>query len=560
MRDQAGLPVRRAIAYNRAMSPAGPRMNATQWLICVIASIGFAFDIYELLMLPLVVGPALQELLGVLPGTPDFQMWTSRLFYWPAICGGVFGLVGGYLTDRLGRRRVLTWSILIYATGAFLAGFSTSVWMLLFFRCLVFIGVCVEFVAAVAWLAELFPDPKQRERVLGYTQAFSSFGGLLIAFANGLCVQHAAQLPSIDLFGWFGDAIKDHHAAWRYTLMTGLIPAFPLLVIRPFLPESPAWQQKRAAGTLKRPSLAELFTPEFRRTTLVTTAMFAMSYGAAFGAIQHIPRIVPGLAEVKTASQAAAAKAMEGKPEDQQKRLGAQASRRVEQAVAAKVTKVQELGGLLGRAVMAALAVSMLLGGGLHFRTLAGWSVAVAWLLMEALADFGGSAGDHALRLGIAVAAGAVAAGMFHVLATGLQKLVKPTAGNLLRIFQLPGLVAIGATFAYAAVTGLTPLKVGIFLAGFFTVAQFSFWGNYLPRVYPLHLRGTGESFAANIGGRLIGTSFAWLTASLATTTNPAEAPAKLAYTAAAVGVAVYLVGLGLSFFLPEPPAGNLED
>ena len=60
-----------------------------------------------------------------------------------------------------------------------------------------------------------------------------------------------------------------------------------------------------------------------------------------------------------------------------------------------------------------------------------------------------------------------------------------------------------------------------IFLAGFFTVAQFSFWGNYLPRVYPLHLRGTGESFAANIGGRLIGTSFAWLTATLAVTRRP---------------------------------------
>ena len=34
--------------------------------------------------------------------------------------------------------------------------------------------VSVEFVAAVAWLAELFPDPKRREAVLGYTQAFSS--------------------------------------------------------------------------------------------------------------------------------------------------------------------------------------------------------------------------------------------------------------------------------------------------------------------------------------------------------------------------------------------------
>ena len=45
---------------------------------------------------------------------------------------------------------------------------------LLVLRCVVFVGVCVEFVAAVAWLAELFDDPQQREKVLGYTQAFSS--------------------------------------------------------------------------------------------------------------------------------------------------------------------------------------------------------------------------------------------------------------------------------------------------------------------------------------------------------------------------------------------------
>jgi len=539
------------------MQATGLKLNTTQWLICIIAAIGFAFDIYELLMLPLVVGPALQELMGVAPGSPEFQMWTSRLFYWPAICGGVFGLLGGYLTDRLGRRRVLTWSIMVYALGAFFAGFSTSVWMLLVFRCFVFVGVCVEFVAAVAWLSELFPDPKQREKVLGYTQAFSSFGGLLIAFANGLCVQYAAHLPSIDLFGYFGDSIKDHHAAWRYTLMTGLIPAFPLLVIRPFLPESPAWQEKRKSGTLKRPSLAELFQPRLRRTTLVTTAMFAMAYGAAFGAIQHVPRIIPGLAEVKTAAREAAAKATEGQPEDQKRRLGAQASRRVEQGLAAKVTKVQELGGLLGRAVMAVMAVSMLLKGGMSYRNLMGWSASVAWLLLEVLADFKGGALDHLVRLGVALAAGGIGAGLLFAVISGLQKVLRPTAGNLIRVFQLPGLVAIALTFGYAAVTGLEPLKLGIFLAGFFTVAQFSFWGNYLPRVYPLHLRGTGESFAANIGGRLIGTSFAWVTTSLATTTDPAQAPAKLAMTAAGVGVAVYVVGLALSFFLPEPGQGE---
>src|SRR5918995_1391253 len=164
------------------------RLTPIQWLICAIAAIGFAFDIYEILMLPLIVRPALLELTGAAPGSPEFQMWVGRLFYIPAFAGGIFGLVGGYLTDRFGRRRVLTYSILIYALGAFSSGFSTSIEMLLVLRCIVFVGVCVEFVAAVAWLAELFPEPKRREKGLGYTRAFSSLGGVLVATANGFAV------------------------------------------------------------------------------------------------------------------------------------------------------------------------------------------------------------------------------------------------------------------------------------------------------------------------------------------------------------------------------------
>ncbi len=533
-------------------------MTLTQWLICIIASIGFAFDIYELLMLPLIVGPALLELVGAQPGSPEFQTWVSRLFYWPAICGGVFGLLGGYLTDRLGRRRVLTWSILIYAFGAFFAGFSTGPWMLLFFRCLVFVGVCVEFVAAVAWLAELFPDPRQRERVIGYTQAFSSFGGLLIAFANGLCVQYASGLPAIS--AWFGGEIANPHAPWRYTLMTGLIPALPLLVIRPFLPESPAWLQRRSEGTLRRPSIAALFTPELRRTTIVTTVMFAMSYGAAFGAIQHLPRIIPATPEVAQAMRDASEQARASAPEGEEQRAAALASRREQQAYAAKITKVQELGGLYGRAVMAAMAVSMLMHGALHFRTLFLWGFSVAWLVAEVLAGFGGSITDHLLRIVIGAAAAAVGGALVYVIARALKRWLRPTAGNLLRCFQVPGLVVMGLTFMYAAVAGLTPLYIGMFMVSFFTIAQFSFWGLYLPRAYPLHLRGTGESFAANIGGRLIGTCFAWVTAQLATTPDPSYAAVKLAYTAGAVGIAVYLVGLVMSFFLPDPPTGQTPD
>lgn len=296
------------------LPPPPVPMDMTRWLICTMAAIGFAFDIYELLMLPLIVRPALLELTGAQPGSKEFLQWVGILFYVPAFAGGAFGLLGGYLTDRLGRRSVLTWSILLYAGSAFLAGFSTNIWMLLFFRCTMFVGVCVEFVAAVAWLAELFPNPTQRESVLGYTQAFSSIGGLLVAVMNGLAIRFAPELPAIfipEIVSGFWGTIEPahHHEAWRYTLMSGLIPAIPLIIIRPFLPESPAWKEKASSGTLRRPSIAQLFSPQLRKTTIVTTLMFAMSYGAAFGAIQQIPQIVPGLADVKEKAIAAAEKA-----------------------------------------------------------------------------------------------------------------------------------------------------------------------------------------------------------------------------------------------------------
>src|SRR6266850_7108586 len=114
---------------------SSPRLTGIQWLICIIAAIGFAFDTYELLMLPLILRPALEQLGGLTFGSPQYAYWRDLMFYVPAICGGVFGLLGGYLTDRLGRRRILTWSILLYAFSAFAAGFATTPMMLLVLRC-----------------------------------------------------------------------------------------------------------------------------------------------------------------------------------------------------------------------------------------------------------------------------------------------------------------------------------------------------------------------------------------------------------------------------------------
>src|SRR4030095_522415 len=83
--------------------PGASRLTPLQWTVCVIAAIGFAFDIYELLVLPLIVRPALQELGGIQLGDPRFGLWRDLLFYVPAVAGGIFGLLGGYLTDRLRR-------------------------------------------------------------------------------------------------------------------------------------------------------------------------------------------------------------------------------------------------------------------------------------------------------------------------------------------------------------------------------------------------------------------------------------------------------------------------
>jgi hypothetical protein len=252
--------------------------------------------------------------------------------------------------------------------------------------------------------------------------------------------------------------------------MSGVIPAIPLILIRPFLPESPAWREKKKTGTLQRPSFTELFRPRFNRTTIVATIMMACAFAAAFGAIQQTPRIVPGLPEVRTMARAA------------------------QEQTAAAVQGLQEIGGLVGRVLLAILAVRIV------------------------------------------------------------------NRRRLLHVFQIPGMILLPIVFLFPATSSLALLRWGIFFVGLLTVAQFSFWGNYLPRMYPTHLRGTGESFAANIGGRMVGTSAALLTTQIARSMPGAVPATKLAYAAGAVAFLVYAIGFLASFWLPEPAQEKLPD
>jgi predicted MFS family arabinose efflux permease len=443
-----------------ASTPEVPTLTAIQWLVCAVAGLGFAFDLYESLMTALIVGPVVSTLGSLKPGTSEFNLWVGLFFFLPAVAGGCFGLLGGYFTDLFGRRRVLVWSILLYAFSACAASFAVSLQILLVLRCTTMIGVCIEAVAAVAWLAELFPLPRQRELALAHTQSCYALGGLMVSGTYYLAVTYGERLP----------AIHSGHEAWRYTLLSGLIPAIPLMVVRPFLPESPVWRDRKSKGMLKRPSIRELFRPHMRKATLLATLMMACTFAIPYGGLQHTPRIVPGIVERHHLSP-----------------------KQMQQTVST-VYLIQELGSITGRLVFALLVIRIV------------------------------------------------------------------ARRRLLRVFLGPAVVAFCWLFFFAARDGLAMFKVAVFCAQGLFNGLHSFWGNYLPRLYPTHLRGTGESYAMNIGGRVIGVSAALLTTQLSNMMPGNDAPARLAYSAGITTVLVLGIAVAASFWFQEPRSDQLPE
>jgi MFS family permease len=509
--------------------PLPTRLGSTRRvLVLTVAAIGFLFDTYELLMFPVIGSAAVGELVrvhedGSSPGWvaelglrsgPDLKrgsppasavvkVWAGRMLWIAALCGGFFGLLGGWLIDRLGRKRIMIASILAYSVSPLCAAFSMELWQLVLFRCTTFIGVCVEMVAAVTWLAELFDDKRTRELAIGWTLATASLGGILVTEAYNVIVDAAktpGHLPSLP----FPSGFRPDNVAWRFTLLTGLIPGAAILLLMPFVPESRVWRRKKLEGTLQRPHFRELFSPALRRTTLTTTVLSACGYAAAFGAIQMTPlRIAPGLpdmaamtSEAARAVKAAEAKleaAPEGSPEQAEARTrlaeakeGQKAAAQAQEARRGNIQRWQELGGLAGRILLAILLLFV-------------------------------------------------------------------PSRTLIRLFVVPGLVLLPVTYFKLVSADYTIFATAIFFCGLLTVAQFSFLSEFLPRVFPLHLRGTGGSFATNVGGRMIGTMAATLNTEWLSNLFPGTPPMQVAQAAGTIGGSAYLIALVASFLLPSP-------
>ena len=130
----------------------------------------------------------------------------------------------------------------------------------------------------------------------------------------------------------------------------------------------------------------------------------------------------------------------------------------------------------------------------------------------------------------------------------------------LLWLFQVPGLVIIPVVWFWVYANEPQYFTLGVFLAGACIVSQFSYFGEYLPKVFPVHLRGTGGAFATNVGGRMIGTSAAFLTTGIIAplltswTGGGPVTPQQVAFAAGVTGLLVFGVGFLVSLFLPQPP------
>jgi hypothetical protein len=253
-------------------------------------------------------------------------------------------------------------------------------------------------------------------------------------------------------------------------LFSGLIPAIPLILFRPFLPESPVWKANKLSGTLRRPRFGALFGPALKKTTWVVTILVACSFFLAYGAMQQTVRIVPGLPGIAHTS-----------------------IRHIEQTVSS-VQFFQEVGGVAGRLLFVLL-----------------------------------------------------------ILRIAVQR-------TRLRAFFGAALVVYAWMYLFGVTHSLRQLQVGIFLAALLFNGLYSFWGNYLPRVFPTYLRGTGESFAFNIGGKTLGASAALLTTQLATVMPAIDVGHRLAYSAGIVATGACFIGLLVTSLLSEPKGDLLPD
>src|SRR5687767_5347081 len=199
-----------------------------QWLVLVIASLGWVFDAFEGQLYNITRGDMLPELLRAADpnlAPAEVAMLTKA---WGEKFLGIFligGTLGGWifssLADRWGRMPVMALTILFYSIFSGLTAFVSELWHVGVLRFLVAMGVGGEWAVGAALVAEVFPK-HARERASGIFHS-TSVAGLWLAAGVGL---------------WVG-------SEWRTAYLVGVIPSLLVLWVRVSVKEPESWKEAK---------------------------------------------------------------------------------------------------------------------------------------------------------------------------------------------------------------------------------------------------------------------------------------------------------------------------
>lgn len=164
------------------------------------------------------------------------------------------GIAGGILTDRLGRTRMLVYTIVVYSVGSAGTALSSGLASLIFWRAVVGVGLGGEWAAGAVLVSETWPAV-HRAKAIGWMQSGWAIGYLLAAAASALI------LPRY---------------GWRWLFAVGFLPAIAAVLIRRGLREPEIWRKRdRAPAGIGRILRRPLLRTTLRATALTTSVLFA---------------------------------------------------------------------------------------------------------------------------------------------------------------------------------------------------------------------------------------------------------------------------------------------
>lgn len=229
-----------------------------QWLVLIVASLGWAFDAFEGQLYNITRADMLPDLLKVGADSPLVKLWGERFLGIFLIGGTLGGWIFSSLADRWGRNPVMALTILCYSVFSGMTAFATEIWQVGALRFLVAMGVGGEWAVGAALVAEVFPK-HARERASGIFHATSVLG-LWLAAAAGLFVG----------------------TQWRHAYLLGVIPALLVLWVRISIKEPESWKEAKRNKPERMGSYTELLGDVRWRSRAIWGAGLAMVGLASF--------------------------------------------------------------------------------------------------------------------------------------------------------------------------------------------------------------------------------------------------------------------------------------